>query len=124
MLKKSLIFIFIILVAVIAAYKGIPFLKELKNRPADTGLVTGPSSNISITGGRVIDMDMSVEDICVDFISNDTYARCASAPACDSMCKSEGCQYFGLEYVGSDFSQGKCICKCFEENKIKKALSP
>ncbi len=123
MIKKSIIFIIIILIAVVAAYKGIPLLKELKNKPADTSLVSAPKNNISITGGRQVDIDISIEDICVNLISNETYAKCASGPACDNTCKDEGCPLFGLVYISSDFSKGKCICNCFEENKIKKALS-
>lgn len=122
------LFVFVILMLFIAAffYYALPELKEFKDnrdviKPPEQDIYDGDGT---ITGKRAVTVDISVEDICKNFITGNQYEKCTTSTGCDSTCQTEGCSFFGLDYESSEFLQNKCKCNCLEENKIIKALNP
>lgn len=126
MKKKVLILLLVLFVVAIFVTKGIPLLKTIKS---DSSALTFASSNktsfkpINFSGKRPVTVDLSIESMCTDFITNKKYTKC-NKDNCDNTCMTEGCKFFGLNYLSSEYKKGRCYCNCYEENKIKKALNP
>ncbi len=124
-MKKKIAFLFICLVLLnIFIYYGLPELKNL--RAKKTAQPDKPAGNETqmIDGKRPVRVDISVESICRNMITDELYTKCSNSTNCQTTCETEGCDLFGLIYDSSDFENGKCYCNCLEENKIKKALTP
>jgi hypothetical protein len=100
---------------------GLPFLKQVRHDKPGLSFGGGSAGNLS---ERVVPpIDISIEDICLNVVTNDIDAKCLSASGCDQMCKTKGCMLFGLLYNSSSFTDKRCMCNCIETNKIKKALN-
>jgi len=122
MKQKMAVFFIIMSLVVLFILFGIPKLKEIKQNPPS--LHRNVSEGEALIGGRILTMDISIENMCVNILTTEKYTKCKNSTNCNQTCAEEGCDYFSLDYVGSDFSEGKCKCICHEENKIKKALTP
>jgi len=120
MKKKAFLMILILGAVIFFIYKGIPVLKELRDNPTEFRFTSDSGENI--TGRRGVQMNISVESMCMNMISGAQYVKC-NKENCDGTCKSDGCKFFGLIYSSSDYTPGSCVCNCLEENKIKKALT-
>lgn len=112
--------------AILFVTAGMPALRTIKatyTNSTDEGAQFSGDSAADFEGGRTVEIDLSVEDICRNPVTGETQLECASAAACRSTCENKGCLIFGLNYIGSEFNNNRCKCVCHEENKIKKALS-
>lgn len=123
-MKKKIVFLFVVLVLLnILIYYGLPYLKQIKEKKTILPEKNIEESNQSLTGKRPVRVDISVESICKNMITDEIYAKCSNSTNCQKTCEAEGCKLFGLHYEGSEFSESHCYCNCLEENKIKKALT-
>lgn len=113
--KALMVFILTGLIVAFIFY-GLPQLERVKEAPPKKTVASEP-----INAERVLDMDISIESMCVNMVTGEQYIAC-NEENCDSTCRTEGCRFFGLNYLNYSY-EGKCVCLCYEENKIKKALS-
>jgi hypothetical protein len=125
--KKELmdkkIIIIVVLVLFLASFFvfGMPLLKKVKGK--STGLSLNFGGGETEGGGRPVQVDISVEDICVNVVTGETDEKCLSPTGCESTCKNRGCSFFGLIYNSSELKEKRCFCNCIETSKIKKALN-
>jgi len=121
-MKKKFLLLFVILVLVnLFIYYGMPFLKDFRESRDARAKIS--LENPGFLTERPVTVDISVESLCLNMITDELYEKCTSAEGCDETCREDGCKLFSLVFVSSNFSEGRCLCNCYEENKIKKALS-
>jgi len=119
-MKKKFLMLFVVLVLVnLFIYYGMPYLKEYKNKQNEPVKITKED----LSAIRPVTIDISVESICRNMITGDQYTKCIGRVGCEQTCKAEGCAFFGLAFIRANFTEGSCYCYCYEENKIKKALT-
>ncbi|MBN2457513.1 hypothetical protein JXB31_00090 [Candidatus Woesearchaeota archaeon] len=131
-MKKRVIFLAILVsIALLFVIAGMPLLRYLKahadfsifDKKTEDKTADSASVGNSTFGGREITLDITVEDICSNPITGEIELECSNPDACRATCMNRGCMLFGLEFVRSEFKGNRCYCICYEENKIKKALS-
>jgi hypothetical protein len=123
MLKQFLILCAILGACVLFMVIGLPLLKHVKNMDR-TSVDLVSIEGVNLTGGRVIVVDLTVESPCKNMMTDEPLDKCQSAQGCNTVCRLEGCESFGLMFINSSYADRQCNCTCFEENKIKSALSP
>jgi hypothetical protein len=129
MIRRLIVFIIVMLLLAGFFYYVLPELKEFKDYERSKDVKKDPQKEIytgdgTVTGKRAVTVDISVEDVCYNLMTNSQYDKCKDSINCDLTCQVEGCKFFSLIYESSDFSENKCKCNCLEENKLKKALNP
>lgn len=121
---KRIAILFVILVFVnLVIYYGLPYLKQIREDKHTEGEQMRVEE-LPTLGQRPVRINLSVETVCINMVTDEPLERCLSAVGCRSTCESLGCDLFGLYFYSSDFENGHCYCNCLEENKIKQALSP
>ncbi|MEM4267874.1 MAG: hypothetical protein QXK37_03495 [Candidatus Woesearchaeota archaeon] len=121
-MKLNIIIVFLLAVFLSSfIYFGLPKLKEIREQK---------NANLSIsftddktTEGRAVQIDISIEDICINIVTGEPDIKCQGTENCDRMCKEKGCGMFGLFYNNSEYKNKRCFCGCIEPNKIKNALN-
>ncbi len=119
-MKKAAVFVLALLCVAAFIHFGLPALRELK-KGNDSG-ASSLSLEFNVSSQRPVTVDISVESMCKNMITNETFPAC-SREACDTTCRKEGCRFFGLYYMSSEYRDNRCYCNCYEESKIKTALS-
>jgi hypothetical protein len=100
---------------------GMPYLKTIRDEKPI--LSFGGDEGIELGSRLVQPIDITIEDVCLNIVTGDIDTKCQSTAGCDQMCRSKGCQLFGLIYNSSNYTEKRCFCNCLETNKIKKALN-
>jgi len=121
-MKKKFLLIFILLVLLnVLIFLGIPYLKTIREERGIGSRIVISSGNTSFQ--RTVTVDITIESICRNMISDELYTKCQDSASCENTCIKEGCEFFGLNYQSFRYEDRKCYCECLETNKIKKALS-
>jgi len=132
-MKKRMSILFIIAVlGLVFILAGMPMLRYLKEQNPKSffseknesgGSNSDEDVDYQAAGGREVTLDLTIEDICTNPVTGQISLECSSPDSCDTICKNRGCKLFGLNYGRSEYKDNRCYCICYEENRIKKALS-
>ncbi len=129
---KRLILIGVLIVVVSAVLLlGMPAIKNAKNaleakKKASKDVISTDydkyKENGTYKNARLVDVDISIEPMCMNIITARSNGKCDKGIDCDNMCKYKGCSSFKLEYLSSKIVDRHCHCLCYDKDKIKKAL--
>jgi hypothetical protein len=121
-MRTQIIVLFLVTLLLTAfTYIGLPYLKDMRSNKPSISLPFGEKEELQDL--RPVQVDISVEDICLNVVTGDPEPICQNTDGCDKTCKEKGCRMFGLIYNSSDYVEKRCFCNCYEQNKIKKALN-
>jgi hypothetical protein len=112
-MRKKIIFAGLVTVfLVVFLVGGMPVLKKIKGTGASLSFGFERTSKIE---GRPVQIDVSIEDVCLNLLTGDIEQKCLTKQGCDSVCRSSGCKSFALKYNGSEMQDRRCLCNCLDE---------
>jgi hypothetical protein len=118
---KWIIFLFVATGMIVGFFAvALPYMNEIQVRRTKMDY---DDPGVKTDGIRYMQYKISAEKVCRDLISLEIYEKCSNSTNCDETCRTEGCAFFGSDYIGSDFRNNNCYCNC-SENVYKKVLPP